>query len=95
MTFFFRHSPLFIFLLTLACSPNKPAPMMDAPEMKTAQGSHSLAARKQPTHPLKLFAEYDKCTRFKYCKALDYLNLYFSSGEPESNYKLLTGVLSD
>ncbi|MBU1238360.1 hypothetical protein KKF84_17975 [Myxococcota bacterium] len=96
MTFILRSiSTVFFIFAIIGCNPRKSVPMMDAPEMKTSESTPGKTARKRPTHPLKLFAEFDKCTRFKYCKALDYLNLYFSSGETENNYKLLTGVLSD
>ncbi len=81
--------------ILIACSPSKPAPVKDAPEFSESQGETNLQRPRRPVDPQKLFADYDKCTRFKYCKALDHLNLYFSSQQTAKNYGLLIRALTD
>ena len=79
----------------LSCSASKPTPPIDSSDAPGAAMNGTTPKRRTHEDPVKLFAAFDKCTKYKYCKALDHLNLYFSSGTRAGNYKTLIKALHE
>ncbi len=83
-----RTLPILTLITLLSCSRNQKLPPVE--ELETAQHPRRKTAIQQPHgNPEKLFAALDKCTKYRYCGALDRLNLYFASHDKEHNYPIL------